>query len=191
MERDSSPGPTAEEARVRVSCQALYPVVRLVCAEQRPARCLLGPAYTQLGSGDFFSSASSCGAVCGAEEIHSPKSSSALPSSRACCAGRGGWFWKVLYYLGDVGNCSAPILPQEHRPALITKPCPGFVTDQDLDVTHNSRCQRKCLRNLCSVLSPEKVRPHGLLCHAFSSGRCPSAREPGPVPSPPAKQGPV
>lgn len=183
MERDSSPGPTAEEARVPVSCQALYPVIRLVCGEQQPACCLLGLAHTQFGSGDFFRNASSCIAVRGAEEIHSPKSSSALPSLSVLC-GQGRM---VIGRCFTAWEMSVTVLP----PCCPRSVVAGCVIIQDLDVTPNSRCQRKCLRNPGSVLPPEKVCPDGLLCCVFSSGHHLSARASSPVPSPPAKQGPV
>lgn len=85
------------------------------------------------------------------------------------------------------GEMSAAVLP----PCCPRSIVPRFVTVQDLDVTPNSKCQRKRLRTLGSVLPPEEVCPDGLLCRAFSSGHCLSARESHPVPSPPAKQGPV
>lgn len=148
MERDSFPGPTAEEAGVHVSCQALYSVVRLGCGERRPVRCLLGLARTQLGSGDFFRSASSAVLSVGLRKF----TRQAL--RRAVRAGEDGC-WKVFYCLGDVTSVLPPCCPR----SIV----PRFVIIQDLDVSPNSRCQRRCLRILVSVLPPEEVCPDGLV----------------------------
>lgn len=42
------------------------------------------------------------------------------------CAVRAGedGCWKVFYCLGDVSHCSAPVLPQEHRPEVCYHPRP-------------------------------------------------------------------